>query len=217
MTNPATTDAIAPPASSEAFSPARAGRRARRAAGQVPGALPGLGAKVRRPDGSIFEGPLAPERHRAIQLGLLHADSDGYVEIAAGRRVRGKLRITTRKDPGHFMPRGAKGSMDWLESMLALVAGHDAAGEEVFVGPAMRADRGAGKAHVSHSNWLWIDVDGSEGLPAVKRLLAGKPAHLVIESAVIRSDQLQRGCRRADPCWRHVASESESDAAGGRR
>lgn len=191
MTDPAMNIAIALPSrdatsTSEVRRPPRAGARERRATGRLSGASPDLVIKRRLADGRILEGPLSAERHRAIQLGLLHADSDsdGYIEIAAGRRsLGGKLRITTRKDPEHFMPRGAKGNMDWLEAMLALVARHHAAGDEVFAAPAVRAGRGAAKANVESTNWLWIDVDGSDGLPAVKRLLRRKPAHLVVQSA----------------------------------
>lgn len=143
-----------------------------------------LATRVRLADGRIFSGALAPERHRRIHLGLLHVDSDGYVEIAAGRRPAGaKLRVTTRRDPGHFLPGGVPGGEGWMSAPLALVARHVARGEEVFVAPAVRHARGAGKAHVSHTRWLWIDVDGRDGLPAVRELLRRKPAQLVIESA----------------------------------
>ena len=145
---------------------------------------PQLATRVRLADGRIFSGALPIERHRRIQLGLLHADSDGYVEIAAGRRPPGgKLRVTTRKDPSHFLPGGASGPEDWLDMLLALVARHHLRGEEVFVAPAVRHERGAGKAHVSHTRWLWIDIDGRDGLPAVRELLWRKPAQLVVESA----------------------------------
>ncbi|MDP8967762.1 MAG: hypothetical protein M3N04_04110, partial [Actinomycetota bacterium] len=65
---------------------------------------------------------------------------------------------------------------------LALVAQHASRGDEVFVAPAVRRERAASKAHVSHTRWLWIDVDGRDGLPAVRRLLRRRPAQLVIES-----------------------------------
>jgi hypothetical protein len=143
-----------------------------------------LTTRVRLADGRVFSGALPIERHRRIHLGLLHADSDGYVEIAAGRRAPGaKLRITTRKDAGHFLAGGGRGDPAWLEALLALVGRHVARGEEVFVSPAVRRERVASKAHVSHTRWLWIDVDGREGLPAVRRLLRCKPAQLIVESA----------------------------------
>ncbi|MDP1847014.1 MAG: hypothetical protein Q8K79_04400 [Solirubrobacteraceae bacterium] len=152
----------------------------------IPGSAPEavLPTRIGLADGRIFRGALPPERHRAVHLGLLHADSEGYVEIAAGRRLPGaKLRITTRRDPGHFLPGGASGGDRWLDPLLALVGGHVARDDEVFVAPAVRHERGAGKAHVSHTRWLWIDVDGRDGLPAVHALLRRKPAQLVVESA----------------------------------
>lgn len=143
-----------------------------------------LATRIGLADGRVFSGELPITRHRRIHLGLLHADSDGYVEIAAGHRPPGaKLRVTTRRDLGHFLPGGASGAERWLDAPLELVAHHAARGEEVFVAPAVRHGRGAGKAHVSHTRWLWIDVDGRDGVPVVNELLRRKPAQLVVESA----------------------------------
>lgn len=47
----------------------------------------------------------------------------------------------------------------------------------------MRLDRAASKTHVTNTNWLWIDVDSSDGLPTLTALLRRKPAHLIVESA----------------------------------
>lgn len=143
-----------------------------------------LATRIRLPDGRIFDGPLAARRHRRIQLGMLHADSDGYVELAAGRRpAGGRLRMTTRTDPAHFLHGGRCGADGWLDDLLALADYHAARGEEVFVAPAVRRQRGASKAHVAHTGWLWIDVDGRDGLPAVRELLRRKAPQLVISSA----------------------------------
>ena len=38
------------------------------------------------------------------------------------------------------------------------------------------------KAAVAHSRWLWVDVDGRDGLPALHGILAARPAHLLIAS-----------------------------------
>ena len=141
-----------------------------------------LATKLRLRDGRIYEGAVTPERHRRLHLGLLHADSDGYVELAAGPRIAGRLRVRTRKDPGHFLPGGATATPSWLVALLALADQHATAGDEVFVAPAVRAGRGASKTHVHHTRWLWIDVDGRDGLPVVRQLVRRKPAHLVIES-----------------------------------
>ena len=59
-----------------------------------PAGIQGLRCRVRVADGRVFCGDLVPERHRALQLGLLHADSDGLVELAAGARRDGRLQIT---------------------------------------------------------------------------------------------------------------------------
>ena len=68
-----------------------------------------LRCRVRVADGRVFAGDLPPERHRALQLGLLHANSDGLIELAAGARRDGRLQITTRKRADHFLP-GANGA-----------------------------------------------------------------------------------------------------------
>lgn len=121
----------------------RTGRPAR---GPAPtsGAPPDLMTRIRLADGRIYDGALAAGRHRRIHLGLLHRDSDDYVEIAAGPRpTGGKLRITTRKDTGHFLPGGARAGAGWLEAILLLVARHDDAGDEVCAAPAVRSDQAA--------------------------------------------------------------------------
>ena len=79
-----------------------------------PDAGTALATRIRLADGRLFDGTLPVERHRSIHLGLLHADSDGYVELAAGPRIAGRLRVTTRKDPGHFLPGGASAAPSWL-------------------------------------------------------------------------------------------------------
>ena len=162
--------------------------RPRRSSRDDSPADPGLVTKLRLAGAQIYQGALPPERHRRLHLGALHATSDGLVEIAAGRRPPGgKLRILTRKDPGHYLPGGhgeRQGEgQQWLDALLELAAAHTRDGHEVCVAPAVRADPAATKANVTHTNWLWIDVDGTEHLPAVKDLLRRKPAHLVIESA----------------------------------
>ena len=103
-----------------------------------------LRCRVRLADGRMFTGELPAERHRALQLGLLHSQSDGLVELAAGRREHGKLSITTRPRPprtrpDHFLPGGASGKQGWLEGLLALADRHAKRGEEVFIAPAGRS------------------------------------------------------------------------------
>ena len=105
-----------------------------------------LRCRVRLADGRVFTGPLAPERHRALQLGILHQHTAGLVELAAGARRDGRLHITTRRRADHFLPGGQAGRAGWLQALLALAARHADRGEEVFVAPAARRGRARGQA-----------------------------------------------------------------------
>ena len=54
----------------------------------------GLRCRVRLADRRVFTGALPPARHRAIQLGMLHAETDQLVELTPGtRRPDGKLAL----------------------------------------------------------------------------------------------------------------------------
>ena len=138
---------------------------------------------MRLADGRVFSGPLGPERHRALQLGVLHAGTTGLVEIAAGARRDGRLQITTRRRTDHFLPGGQAGGGDWLGPLLALAARHADAGEEVFLAPAVRAEPRGDKHAVSDTRFLWVDVDRPDGLPALWAFLAERPCHLLVESS----------------------------------
>jgi hypothetical protein len=141
----------------------------------------GLRCRVRLADGRVFSGQLAPERHRALQLGLLHEQTDGLVELAAGARRDGRLQITTRRRADHFLPGGAGGG-EWLTALLALAARHAARGEEVFVAPAIRGAPRGEKQAVTASRFLWVDVDEPGQLHALWAFLAERPCHLLVES-----------------------------------
>jgi hypothetical protein len=136
---------------------------------------------VRLTDGRVFSGPLAPERHRALQLGVVHEQTDGLVELAAGARRDGRLQITTRRRADHFLPGGRDGG-ERLRPLLDLAAHHADHGEEVFVAPAVRAAARGEKQAVSASSFLWVDVDQPGQLQALWAFLAERPCHLLIES-----------------------------------
>jgi hypothetical protein len=139
---------------------------------------------VRLADGREIETERSPERHREIHLGFLHATSRGLVEVAAGRRDQdGKLVIYTRRRRDHFVAAGVGGDRHWRQPALELAARHIDAGEELFLGVAARAQRGGSKQAVKFSQWLWVDVDGTEHLGRLHALLKRKPAHLLVESA----------------------------------
>jgi hypothetical protein len=76
-----------------------------------PGRPPRLPCRIRLGDGRVLCGELAPERHRALHLGLLHAESDGLVELTPGTRPPGgKVEIDRRTRREHFLPGGATGT-----------------------------------------------------------------------------------------------------------
>jgi hypothetical protein len=142
-----------------------------------------LRCRVRLADGRVFSGPLGPERHRALQLGVLHAQTTGLIEIAAGARREGRLQISTRRRSDHFLPGGQAGVADWLGPLLALAARHGDVGEEVFLAPAVRAQPRGDKHAVSETRFLWVDVDRPDGLPALWAFVAERPCHLLVESS----------------------------------
>jgi hypothetical protein len=154
--------------------PARAGTSARR--------QEALRCRVQLADGRVFCGELPAWRHRALQLGMLHAHTGGLVELAAGRRRDGRLQITTRRRPDHFLPGGKAGQEGWLQALLELADRHAARGEEVFVAPAARSAPRGEKQAVSETRFLWVDVDRPGRLHALWAFLAERPCHMLIES-----------------------------------
>ena len=111
----------------------------------------GLRCRVRLADGRSFTGELPAYRHRSLQLGVLHEQTDGLVELAAGRRSDGALRLSTRKRSDHFLPGGRAGGRSWLEDLLALAARHADRGEELLVAPAVRHAARGSKDAVAHT------------------------------------------------------------------
>jgi hypothetical protein len=130
----------------------------------------------------VFRGELRAERHRALHIGLLHSQSNGLVELAAGTRRDGTLHIHTRGRADSFLPAGATGTPGWLEALLALAASHAARGEELFIAPAVRSHARGEKHAVAHTRALWVDIDHPGQLHHLWALLAEKPCHLLVES-----------------------------------
>jgi len=154
----------------------------------------GLRCRVRLADGRVFAGALPPVRHRAIQLGMLHADSAGLVELTPGTRgPDGKLMLDRRRRAEHYLRGGAAGDPRWLEALLAhaerIAAGaftarrtSDGVREEAFVGVAPRVRSRGDKHAIAHTRFLWVDVDRPERLEALWALLAERPCHMLIAS-----------------------------------
>ena len=137
---------------------------------------------MRLADGRAFSGPLDPVRHRALQLGVLHGQTGGLVELAAGARRDGRLQIATRRRADHFLAGGGAGRADWLRALLALAARHADSGKEVFVAPASRMAARGDKHAVSATRVLWVDVGQPDELPALWAFLAERPCHLLVQS-----------------------------------
>jgi hypothetical protein len=155
-----------------------------------------LRCRVRLADGRVFCGELPPWRHRALQLGMLHAESEGFVELTPGTRPPGgKVKINRRTDACHYLPGGAGGQDgQWLERLLEhaeqIVRGEYAferfdggPREEAFVGVAPRTGPHGNKDAVAHTRFLWLDVDKPDRLPALWDFLAERPCQLLCESA----------------------------------
>jgi hypothetical protein len=155
---------------------------------------PRLRCRVRLADGRVFTGELPAVRHRALQLGILHAETRELVELTPGVRAPdGKLDVDRRRRPEHYLPGGASGQDGWLEALLEhaerIVTGAFARElfdgvprEEAFVGVAPRTQPRGGKDAVAASRFLWVDVDRPGQLPALWAFLTERPCHLLIES-----------------------------------
>jgi hypothetical protein len=156
---------------------------------------PGLRCRVKLSDGRVFRGELPPERHRALQLGLLHRYTDGLVELTPGTRDRdGRLHVDRRSRAEHYLPGGGSEDRLWLKRMLehaeritsgeyARMRFDDGPHEEAFVGVAVRSEPRGGKDAVSKTRWLWVDIDQPERLDVLWDFLAERPCHLLVESA----------------------------------
>lgn len=151
---------------------------------------------IRFQDGREEEIERPAGRHRAIHLGALHTNTNGFVEIAAGRRDEaGELAIYTRQFASHFLPGGGCANTAWRTPLLALAERHHAAGEEVFIGVAPRAARRGAKECVHWTRWLWMDIDRPGHEAEIDELLVRFPAHLEIASAGGHGDERADGHR----------------------
>ena len=180
----------------------------------------GLRCRVRLADGRLFTGALPPARHRAIQLGMLHAETAELVELTPGTRsVDGKLALDRRRRPEHYLPGGAAGRGDWLAPLLAhaeqIVTGAYATAragagprEEAFVGVAPRTHRRGDKHAIAHSRFLWVDVD-------VARRAAGAVG-AAGRAAVSPADRIRRLRRRPRVLEARRATGGDTARAGDR-
>ena len=154
-----------------------------------------LRCRVTLPDGRHVFGELPAERHRALQLWMLHRNTRGLVELTPGTRdLEGRLHVDRRSRPEHYLPGGAGGNKQWLARLLehaeeicdgkyARMRFEEGPREEVFVGVSERSQPRGAKDAVIQARRLWIDVDRPERLEVLWEFLAYRPCHLLVESA----------------------------------
>ena len=98
----------------------------------------GLRCRVRLADGRTFIGELPSVRHRALQLGMLHADSDGLVDSPLAGDATGGWRSPAPATRPFPLRRAPAGTATGWQRLLALAEQHAARDEEVFLAPAVR-------------------------------------------------------------------------------
>lgn len=157
---------------------------------------PVLPVRIKHASGQLADHELSPGRHRSLHLGLIAEPYAELVEIAAGPRIDGGLRINTRRDPGHYLPGGAALQPDWHKALCNLAVRHHHAGEEVFLGPAQRRGPG-GAAGVISTHWLWVDIDDAPQISALEDFSLDCPPQLLVESG--GSGGMHAYWRLADP------------------
>ena len=181
-----------------------------------------LRCRVRLADGRVFTGALPAARHRALQLGMLHAATAELVELTPGTRTAdGELRLDRRARPEHFLPGGAAGDPGWLAALLAHAQqicdgayAHRRAGEggreEAFVGvaprraPARQQGRGrrdtvpVGRHRPARPAARAVGVPGRAALPPADRIRRlRRRARLLEARRTAPGDADRRGHRRA--------------------
>ena len=154
-----------------------------------------LRCRVRLADGRVFTGELPAARHRALQLGMLHADTAELVELTPRHPDRGRRAAARPARPARALParrrrpesRAGSPPCSARRARSATAptptgTPHDGTREEAFVGvaPRLRAARQQGRGR--RTRFLWVDIDQPGQLPALWAFLAERPCHLLIES-----------------------------------
>jgi hypothetical protein len=161
--------------------------------GRAGKAAPSLPCRIRLTDGRSLRGQLPAARHRTIHIGLLHAESEGFVEVSAGVRTPdGPLELDRRSR--HFYPAGRGRGPAWLhhaeDHAKRIVDGaylpgqpQNGARAECFIGVTPRSHKRGTREQVVLTRWLWVDVDDTSNLGRLYTFLTDRPCQLLIESA----------------------------------
>ena len=155
-----------------------------------------LACRVRLADGRVFTGALPAARHRALQLGLLHADTAELVELTPGtRRADGRLDVDRRRH-ARALPARRRRRRAGLAARAARARRADRRRRLRHArgpanGPARRCSSASRRACAAAGSrdadrrarrWLWVDVDRPDRLDALWAFLAERPCQLLIAS-----------------------------------
>jgi hypothetical protein len=132
-----------------------------------------------------------------------------YLNALVGRESGGLLEVRWRYEDG--MRRGVYRAADELPAAVRAIL-ELGASTDVYVGCAPRTGRPGGLNAVARAWVLWADCDSPQAIAALQAFRP-TPA-ILVRSGIIRSGQLERGCGRADRCWRHVISEGRLGSRG---
>ena len=154
-----------------------------RASDRAPAEREGLRCRVRLADGRVFSGPLAPERHRALQLGVLHATPTGWSSSPPAPGATGGCRSRPAGGPTTSCPAATPaGVTGWPRCSSSRRRTPTAARRCSSPPPSAQQPRG-GKEAVTATRFLWVDVDQPGQLHALWAFLAQRPCHLLVETA----------------------------------
>ena len=132
----------------------------------------GLRCRVRLADGRVFAGPLAPERHRALQLGVLH-EADRRAGRARRRRPPRRAAADHHPPARRPLPARRRGRRGRLAARRCSRSPHATpiAARRCSSPPPSGRRRAGDKHAVSETRFLWVDVDaarraaGAVGVP----------------------------------------------------
>ena len=124
------------------------------------------GRRVRR--------PMSVGAQMELYVACLHAGAPGFVEVAAARRIDGRLAFDDRHDRAGFLRSGDRAAVRGRGLALA------ASGREVFITPAALSAPRPGDGAVDELRVAWVDLDDPEAVARL-RTFAHRP-HLLVAS-----------------------------------
>ena len=144
----------------------------------------GLRCRVRLADGRVFTGPLAPERHRALQLGdPARARPAGSSRSPRAPAATAACRSRPAAAPTTSCPADRPAEVTGWGHCWRSPRGTPTPARRCSSPRPFGQQRAGDKHAVSETRFLWVDVDRPDGLPALWAFLAERPCHLLVESS----------------------------------